>query len=80
MEALEDLARNGVIDMGNRFGREGCFKCSICGKRSRDTGNGETDIVGYPLCKKCLMDSEWENSHIDNCGLDVPKEDCPNGS
>ena len=35
----------------NRFKRgSGCYKCSDCGKQTRDTGEGE---AGVGLCKRC---------------------------
>lgn len=50
----------------NRFegGRAGStYICAGCGKRTRETGEGES---GVELCKKCFVIASQENSHSDN--------------
>lgn len=36
----------------------GSYICSECGKRTRDTGNGEGELR---LCRHCLEQGEWDN-------------------
>lgn len=40
----------------------GAFKCEICGKLTRDTGNEE---AAHRLCKNCLFDCYVENAASD---------------
>lgn len=55
----------------NRFGKKGTYHCELCGKLTRDTGNGEADISnGY--CKKCLFECYMENAAADY-GDDSPQ-------
>ena len=36
------------------------YKCTSCGKRTRDTGAGEAQ---FKLCRSCYLDQEYENAH-----------------
>lgn len=63
------------------FGRgTGIFTCRVCGKRTRQTGNGDNEYV--QLCVACYDYAGWENTHSDNghddldC-TDEQKKDCP---
>jgi hypothetical protein len=52
----------------NRISGKGTYNCELCGKLTRDTGNGEADINnGY--CKKCLFECYMENAFHDH-GVD----------
>ena len=42
----------------NRFGEHGCFICSECGKRTRDTG----DNGNVKLCPACLEQNLQDNA------------------
>lgn len=46
----------------NRFGRNGCFTCRQCKKRTRDTGHDEAAVE---LCKRCLFEAYAENAESD---------------
>lgn len=47
----------------NGFQRgSGAYKCSECGKRTRETGAGES---GVDLCKTCFDLASRENEHLD---------------
>lgn len=51
----------------------GCFKCSDCGKMTRDTGdNGSVN-----LCPDCYELAGWENTHSDNDHKHNPDPNCP---
>ena len=43
----------------------GCYNCNSCGKRTRETGLGESQVE---LCRDCLESSELENSISDEGG------------
>lgn len=48
----------------NRFNSTGCYNCEICGKLTRETGYGESDVSdGY--CAKCLLGFYVENALAD---------------
>jgi DNA-directed RNA polymerase subunit RPC12/RpoP len=50
----------------------GIYKCGSCGKRTRETGNGES-YVG--LCYHCYECGSWINSVMDGMSIDeVPEE------
>lgn len=56
----------------NRFERgSGCYKCELCKKMTRNTG----DEGGCNLCAKCYKNCGIENMHSDN-GHDGDVEDC----
>jgi len=42
----------------SNFGAEGVIVCTVCGKRTRETGAGE-EALG--MCKRCIEDQEWAN-------------------
>ena len=51
----------------------GCYVCRVCGKRTRETGAGESS------CELCLRCYEWagiENHHSDCCSVH-PDPACP---
>ena len=41
----------------------GVYTCRSCGKKTRETGEGES---GCELCLYCFEESGWENHHSDN--------------
>lgn len=51
----------------NRFSRTRLgtplYTCRVCGKRTRETGEGESSCE---LCKRCFIISSVENIHSDN--------------
>jgi len=60
--------------MKARFERgSGCYKCRVCGKRTRETGEGESSIE---LCRRCYDEAGLENDHSDN-GHFTLDEGCP---
>lgn len=44
------------------------YTCAICGKETRETGEGESSLE---LCKNCYIDSMAENEHNDNHSVPV---------
>jgi hypothetical protein len=42
------------------------YTCSVCGKKTRETGDGESSCN---LCKKCYYEGGLENEHSDNGGV-----------
>lgn len=58
----------------SRFTRgSGCYTCRACGKRTRETGEGESSIE---LCIRCYDDAGLENNHSDGGHDDNPHPDC----
>lgn len=51
----------------------GTYSCLACGKKTRDTGQGEGDLR---LCAACLDEAGLENEHMDE-GHDDPVAGCP---
>jgi len=50
----------------------GVYKCNWCGKRTRETGEGES-LVG--ICRHCWDEVGWENYIADGEDLsEVPEE------
>jgi len=47
-----------------RFGKCGCYVCSSCGKKTRETGQGESE---FRLCARCNETGQDENSVSDGC-------------
>jgi ribosomal protein S27AE len=47
---------------GSFGSKGGTYTCHLCGKKTRDTGNGER---GCMLCKHCFVECEMENSLSD---------------
>lgn len=45
-----------------RFGRSGAYKCSDCGKLTRETGGGESALM---MCKTCHEAGGAINSYYD---------------
>lgn len=58
------MARSSQFQRGS-----GCYTCLICGKRTRETGGGES---GCNLCVRCMEVSGHENSVAD--GVMTPEE------
>jgi hypothetical protein len=55
----------------NRITSKGTYNCDLCGKLTRDTGNGEASVNnGY--CLKCLYGCYLENAENDY-GVDSPE-------
>ena len=55
----------------NRFAKHsGCFRCDLCGKMTRETGEGETDSRS---CKDCMRAWAIEND-IEN-DKEIGKDD-----
>lgn len=53
------------------------YKCRCCGKRTRETGEGES---GVQLCADCYDAGGRENAHADGYhreDRDGPDPDCP---
>ena len=53
------------------------YICGLCGKRTRETGFGESSC---DLCKRCYIQAGNENEHLDNDITTLPnhdKADCP---
>lgn len=57
----------------NRFDRAGCYKCKMCGKLTRETGNQESSVE---MCYKCDIDSGQENAHVDGVHDKTPAPGC----
>ena len=49
-------------------------KCRVCGKRTHSSIDGNMDIQ---LCRRCLTNSEHENSHLDGHHEDGKQKGCP---
>jgi DNA-directed RNA polymerase subunit RPC12/RpoP len=59
------------------FHNNSTYICGICGKRTRDTGYGES---GNDSCKKCYVEGGLENHHNDEGHETIQYEDgikCP---
>ncbi len=60
--------------MVSKFQRgSGTYKCESCGRATRETGHGESDLR---LCRKCYNGAGLENEHSDY-GHGEYLEDCP---
>ncbi len=60
--------------MNNRFqgGFSGTtYKCGVCGKNTRETGQGESSC---DLCAFCYLESGLENSFSDGGGVEPTRE------
>lgn len=57
----------------NVFRPRSTYPCRICGKVTRETGEGESAIK---LCRRDYLLSGLENTHSD-CGHPGPLADCP---
>lgn len=59
--------------MANRFQQGfmgsggGVYKCTSCGKKTRETGEGESSLG---VCRACHEYMGWENFCSDNCDQD----------
>jgi hypothetical protein len=51
----------------------GVYTCWMCGKKTRETGEGESS---FELCKRCLHITQMENEHFDY-GHPEHHDDCP---
>lgn len=48
----------------NRISKySGIYKCISCGKKTRETGEGESSVE---MCKECYIFGGQENAHSDN--------------
>jgi hypothetical protein len=55
------------------YGRSGgCYTCGGCHKRTRETGEGESN---HGLCKSCLRKSYRDNHHWDSSPETHPSPD-----
>jgi len=53
----------------------GVYTCLMCGKQTRETGNGESSCK---LCSACYDRSGWENHHSDEGHTaENPGNNCP---
>ncbi len=52
----------------------GTYTCRICKKRTRETGQCESNVE---LCAACYDYAGWENAHNDGHGDGMGSEDCP---
>lgn len=58
----------------NVYGGSPTYVCVCCGKRTRETGEGES---GCELCLKCFNEAGIENEHLDGYHDEEPRKDCP---
>jgi hypothetical protein len=58
---VKNRSRNAGFDRTNPFCKT-TYICSICGKRTRETGLSES---GVGLCKACYIECTEENSRND---------------
>lgn len=56
------------------WGASALYVCRACGKRTRETGDGES---GCELCRDCYHVAGLENEHLDGLHADAPVADCP---
>jgi len=56
--------RNSNFQIGS-----GCFTCCSCGKKTRETGDGNSDCE---LCPVCFLASGLGNNLADNYCIDYP--------
>lgn len=53
----------------------GCYDCGNCGKKTRETGEGESSVK---LCRKCYDEAGFECDHLDgNHEPGTLPDDCP---
>lgn len=52
----------------------GTYICDSCGKRTRETGEGESSVK---LCLKCFNEASLENEHLDGFHKSNPVKGCP---
>ena len=52
----------------------GVYVCKMCGKRTRETGEGES---GIDMCRACCEYSGAENTHSDCEHDESPEPGCP---
>lgn len=57
----------------NAFRPRSVYACHLCGKRTRETGEGESTIK---FCRRCYLRSGLENTHSDS-GHPGALADCP---
>jgi len=67
--AIRSAPANSKFQRGS-----GVYECRCCGKRTRETGSGES---GSGLCADCFNDAGLENEHSDGHHDDEPKPGCP---
>ncbi|MBN1514056.1 MAG: hypothetical protein JXB13_18710, partial [Phycisphaerae bacterium] len=59
----------------SRGGRPGgVYACRSCGKRTRETGLGESDCQ---LCAFCFVESGEQNMHLDGSHETAKSDCCP---
>lgn len=73
------LRKGGHMVKRDRIGSDfkrgsGCFQCNICGKLTRDTGNGNGDCH---LCPKCFEREGLVNEHNGGGHARQPHPGCP---
>lgn len=60
--------------MNNRFNKgSGVYTCRICGKSTRETGEGEGELE---LCRKCYIEAGQENTYLDSHSKENPDKTC----
>lgn len=71
------VLKGGLKEMQkfNRYTRRdgGLYVCRVCGKRTRETGEGESSCL---LCKNCYNRGALENDHNDY-GHSKKVDNCP---
>ena len=76
-EQIKEYKRRNSRFQPHRFGGPGgTYICSnpSCGKRTRETGQGESSCE---LCKACYLACLMENEHGDRYHDDNKRDDCP---
>lgn len=59
----------------NRFAPgSGSYVCKCCGKLTRETGEGESDVE---LCRACYVEAGEENFHMDHHDMSIDFKACP---
>jgi len=56
-------SQNSRFRKGGMVRKGGIYTCKSCKKRTRETGDEESDLG---LCRRCLRDSYWDNFHGDH--------------
>lgn len=53
----------------DRFSKGGVITCLVCGRNTRETGEGESSLE---MCRFCIKENEWENALSDG---DITQEE-----
>lgn len=69
MDTDKRLARPTTFARGS-----GCYDCRCCKKKTRETGEGESQVK---LCRQCYDDAGYENDHEDGNHETQKWQACP---